>query len=123
MKRTFTVTLDENEAATVRRMAELTGRPAGQIVRELVRSNPAFPMTVSLATAEFDYLDGETGLWSTNRKKQDRQLHSYAASLLGLKARHRVARVKRTTFLSLCATVDSRQRKVAMCAGCPHLIV
>ena len=63
MTRTFTIELDEDEVATVWRLAELTGVPATQIVRRMHRTHPGFIHAKDLATT-----DGKVYEWSEGRK-------------------------------------------------------
>lgn len=76
--------LTDDEATTVLRLAAITGRTSPEVLRQIERSPEAwqwFRVAVSLASETWDHLDGETGQWSTNDEKQERQFRSYAATL------------------------------------------
>ncbi|AYO86645.1 hypothetical protein [Methylobacterium brachiatum] len=76
--------MSAEEAVTVRQLADLTGFPVRRIVR-LINRTPLtqirFAVAVTLATGEWDWLDGETGQWSRDGTKQQEKLQRYAASL------------------------------------------
>lgn len=76
--------MSADEAVTVRQLADMTGFPVRRIVRLINRTPLAqirFAVAVTLATGEWDWLDGETGQWSRDGTKQREKLHRYAASL------------------------------------------
>lgn len=81
MIRSFTVALTEAEAATVWRMAELSGIPAGQIVQNLHRLH-LFRLLVSLANNEWTFIAGP-GQDPIGPDAQDRKFEDVTADLLG----------------------------------------
>lgn len=81
MRRTFQIELTEDEAATVWRIAELSGVPAGQIVRRLYRTN-LFRLAVALHTREWEFTDDETGQSGPDPARQQRKFRSYIRPLL-----------------------------------------
>lgn len=73
-----------DEAETICQLADLTGRPLRRIVRLINRTPLAqirFAVAVTLATGEWDWLDGETGQWSRDGAKQRDKLRRYADTL------------------------------------------
>ena len=60
MRRTFTVELSEDEAATLWRISEWSGVPVGQIVRHLHSTN-LLRLAVCLNLSEWETTDEETG--------------------------------------------------------------
>lgn len=76
--------LSEDEAATLLTLAGLTGRPAGQVIRQVNRSRLAqaqFQIAVTLATGKWEWRDW-LGRWKANPAKQQEELARYAASLV-----------------------------------------
>lgn len=72
-----------DEAATVRRLAELTGLPLRRILRLINRTPLAwirFQVAVELATGQWDWLD-RTGRWRPDPDRQREKLRRYAAGL------------------------------------------
>ena len=69
-----------DEAETVRQLAQLTGRTIRDVYRaaRTPRHAVLFAAAVQLATGEWDWLDGETGEWRTDRAKQHAKLLRYA---------------------------------------------
>lgn len=84
MQRTFTVTLTEDEAATVWRMAEVSGYPAAQIVRQLFRT-PLFAVLREIATdPRFRFTDDATGYTGWRADLQDEYFRSWTRTFLDL---------------------------------------
>ena len=81
MRRTFQIELTEDEAATVWRIAEMSGVPAAQIVRRLYRTN-LFRLVVALNTGEWEFTDDETGRSGPDPARQQRKFRSYISPLL-----------------------------------------
>lgn len=83
MQRTFTVTLTEDEAATVWRMAEVSGYPAAQIVRQLFRT-PLFAVLREIATdPRFQFTDERTGWTGWRADLQDEYFRQWTRFFLG----------------------------------------
>jgi hypothetical protein len=73
-----------DEAETVRQLTRLTGRSIRQVCRAASRTprhEAIFAAAVRLATGEWDWLDGETGVWRTDPAKQHAKLLRYADML------------------------------------------
>lgn len=84
MQRTFTVTLTEDEAATVWRMSEVSGIPAAQIVRHLHRTS-LFAVLRSIHTDPlFQFTDDNTGWTGWRADLQDQYFRSWTRTLLDL---------------------------------------
>lgn len=69
------------EAETIQQLARLTGRSIDAVSRAATRTprhEVLFAAAVALATGEWDWLDGETGQWRTDRAQQNAKLLRYA---------------------------------------------
>ena len=72
MTRTFTIELDEDEVATVWRLAELTGVPAAQIVRRMHRTHPGFIHAKDLTKGDevYEWSEGHKVLVKDEEREQ-----------------------------------------------------